>query len=492
MVVFHVHHCGKEQMCVLDVLGVQTVHLVVWDLCLCLYPLANNLKPWATWPQVTGLHTISQIHGNVDKMTEDGWTNCEEGGCISQFCGKSGDCVKKSEGGKRGLKTHVALIVRLLPHFWLNWKRWRMCFWGKCAPSRQVASIAECSMWISDFTVLQHFPSSCKLDLMSLHNDTTWMHTLHHLGGIAWKVLFIVVWLCFACVNMKKGEKSTEACQNQWYIESIIVWKKMGKALLELWENSILQSTCYRTSWRGQSNSNKIINAADPKNDPETHGTHHSLVSGWLHHHTGWACHEVLWKSGSGNQCFNTIPWPVQSFIQTSDSERQERRNWRKQPEEVWVAATFGHAFLHNPRSFFFMDKVGFSVSMCCAYGYAPHGVHAKMTVPAIKSCNLTIMAFIGKAQGNPVTKLMVWKILHGVGNAAEKLTNAKIVEALQINPSILSHVDIESIISVLLENWEKLKTLLSHNETSVVKVKGDEEMTKKHVHSLPLKWLIS
>ena len=200
-------------------------------------------------------------------------------------------------------------------------------------------------------------------------------------------------------------------------------------------------------------------------------------------------CHENLGlEISASTQSLDQFNLSFKQVTVRDKREETEENNLRRYE----YAATFGHAFLHNPRSFFFMDKVGFLVSMCCACGYAPHGVHAKMTVPAIKSCNLTIMAFIGKAQGNPVTKLMVWKILHGVGNAAEKLTNAKIVEAFQINPSILSHVDIESIISVLLENWEKLKTLLSHNEPSVVKVKGDEEMTKKHVHSLPLKWLIS
>ena len=60
------------------------------------------------------------------------------------------------------------------------------------------------------------------------------------------------------------------------------------------------------------------------------------------------------------------------------------------------------------------------------------------------------------------------------------KLTKAEIVEALQINPSLLSNVDIEFIASVFLENWEKLKPLINHNEPIVVKVKGDEEMTKK------------
>ena len=38
-------------------------------------------------------------------------------GAFHIFVEKSGDCVMKSEGGKRGMETHVALIVRLLPHF---------------------------------------------------------------------------------------------------------------------------------------------------------------------------------------------------------------------------------------------------------------------------------------------------------------------------------------------------------------------------------------
>ena len=83
-------------------------------------------------------------------------------------------------------------------------------------------------------------------------------------------------------------------------------------------------------------------------------------------------------------------------------------------------AGTFNPAFLWNPRSFFFMDEVSFSVSMHCAYGYAPHGECAKMTAPAIRSHILTIMALVGKAQGEPATKLLVWKILSGAGNTAE------------------------------------------------------------------------
>ena len=65
------------------------------------------------------------------------------------------------------------------------------------------------------------------------------------------------------------------------------------------------------------------------------------------------------------------------------------------------------------------MDEVGFSVSMRRAYGYAPRGERAEMTAPAIRSRNLTIMALVGNAQGEPATKLLVWKILPGAGNAA-------------------------------------------------------------------------
>ena len=80
----------------------------------------------------------------------------------------------------------------------------------------------------------------------------------------------------------------------------------------------------------------------------------------------------------------------------------------------------FNPAFTRNPRSFFFMDEVGFSVSMRRAYGYAPRGERAEMTAPAIRSRNLTIMALVGNAQGEPATKLLVWKILPGAGNATE------------------------------------------------------------------------
>ncbi len=60
------------------------------------------------------------------------------------------------------------------------------------------------------------------------------------------------------------------------------------------------------------------------------------------------------------------------------------------------------------------------------------------------------------------------------------KLTKAEIIEALQINPSLLSNVNIEFIISVLLENWDKLQPLFNHKEPIVVKVKGNEEMTTR------------
>ena len=42
------------------------------------------------------------------------------------------------------------------------------------------------------------------------------------------------------------------------------------------------------------------------------------------------------------------------------------------------------------------------------------------MTALAIRSHNLTIMALVEKAQGEPATKFLVWKILPEAGNATE------------------------------------------------------------------------
>ena len=69
---------------------------------------------------------------------------------------------------------------------------------------------------------------------------------------------------------------------------------------------------------------------------------------------------------------------------------------------------------------------------------------------------------------------------------AKPKLTKAEIAEALHINPSLLSNVELEQIISVFFEHGEKLRALLNKTEPLLLKVKGDKVLTK----SVYLKYL--
>lgn len=80
--------------------------------------------------------------------------------------------------------------------------------------------------------------------------------------------------------------------------------------------------------------------------------------------------------------------------------ENQERR--------VAYARDFLGRFSIDQTNLFYMDEVGFNVSMRRAYGYSPRGTRATIAVPHIRSKNLTVMALVGLPRGDPPSKVLV------------------------------------------------------------------------------------
>lgn len=112
-------------------------------------------------------------------------------------------------------------------------------------------------------------------------------------------------------------------------------------------------------------------------------------------------------------------------------------------PENMARRAVYANNFAMrlsvNQTMVFYMDEVGFNLSMRRVYGYSPRGTCAVTSVPHIRSKNLTVMALIGLPQGAPPSKVMVccpthlicfdshlcvslqiWKVLPCAGNTDE------------------------------------------------------------------------
>lgn len=116
----------------------------------------------------------------------------------------------KSEGGKRGLKTHVALIVRLLPHFWLNWERDGECVFEESVLLQgrllQLQNVPWESVISQFFSTFHH------------HGNLIWCHctmTQHDcIHFITWGELlercFLLLCDCVLLVSIWKKEKSPQ------------------------------------------------------------------------------------------------------------------------------------------------------------------------------------------------------------------------------------------------------------------------------------------
>ena len=117
------------------------------------------------------------------------------------------------------------------------------------------------------------------------------------------------------------------------------------------------------------------------------------------------------------NQLFNQgVPYSLKrTDLRTERSENPQAIHER----EVY-AANFHEKFSDDPASFFFMDEVGFSVSMRRAYGYSPRNKPATVTAPAIRSRNISTIALIGMPRGEPLEKTMIIKVLPCPGNTEQ------------------------------------------------------------------------
>ena len=110
---------------------------------------------------------------------------------------------------------------------------------------------------------------------------------------------------------------------------------------------------------------------------------------------------------------------------------RAERSETAQCIHEREVYAEQFHMMFHgNEASFFFVDEVGFSISMRRPYGYAPRGQPAVVTTPAICSRNFTVMAMIGMPRGDPLEKVMITKVLPTAANTEQ--CYSFMVEALE------------------------------------------------------------
>ena len=103
-----------------------------------------------------------------------------------------------------------------------------------------------------------------------------------------------------------------------------------------------------------------------------------------------------------------------------TDLRTERSENPQAIHEREVYAANFHKKFSDDPASFFFMDEVGFSVSMWHAYGYSPWNKPATVTAPTIRSQNISTIALIGMPKGEPLEKTMVIKVLPCPGNTEQ------------------------------------------------------------------------
>ena len=119
------------------------------------------------------------------------------------------------------------------------------------------------------------------------------------------------------------------------------------------------------------------------------------------------ACHDVngRWYS------LQTICWGLDEFefsfkcITLVDEHSETPENLARRAA---YARDFATRLCVNQTTVFYMDEVGFNLSMRRPYGYSPRGTRAVTMVPHIRSKNLTVMALVGLPQGAPPSKVMV------------------------------------------------------------------------------------
>ena len=119
----------------------------------------------------------------------------------------------------------------------------------------------------------------------------------------------------------------------------------------------------------------------------------------------------------------STISRSIKAFhysLKRTDLRTERSETPQAIHEREVYAANFHEKFSDDPASFFFMDEVGFSVSMRRAYGYSPRNKPATVTAPAIRSRNISTIALIGMPRGEPLEKTMIIKVLPCPGNTEQ------------------------------------------------------------------------
>ena len=119
----------------------------------------------------------------------------------------------------------------------------------------------------------------------------------------------------------------------------------------------------------------------------------------------------------------STISRSIKAFhysLKRTDLRTERSETPQAIHEREVYAANFHEKVSDDPASFFFMDEVGFSVSMQHAYGYSPRNKPATVTAPAIRSRNISTITLIGMPRGEPLEKTMIIKVLPCPGNTEQ------------------------------------------------------------------------
>lgn len=129
----------------------------------------------------------------------------------------------------------------------------------------------------------------------------------------------------------------------------------------------------------------------------------------------------------------STIARAIKEFhysFKRTDLRTERSETLQSIHEKEAYAEQFHATFGDHKASFFFMDEVGFSVSMRRPYGYSPRNSPAVVTAPAIRSRNFSVIALIGMPRGDPLEKVMIMKVLPTAANT--ELCRLFFTEALE------------------------------------------------------------
>ena len=287
MVVFHVYHCGKEQVCVLDVLGVQTVHLVVWDVSV---PVSFGKQP-QTLSNLTPSYRASHNFTNSLKCWQNDWRWLDKlwrGRVHFTFLWKKWWlCEEVWEWEKRDGNT-CCFDCQAFASLLIELKEMENVFLRKVCSFK--AGCFNCSL----FHVNQWFHSSSTLFItmetwsdviVQWHNMNAYTSSL---GGNCLKGAFYCCVIVFCLCQYEKRRKVHRSMS-----ESVMNWEhhclektKWGKHCWNCGRIPFCNQNVTEHHEEGRATATKTSMQLTQKNDPESHGTHHSLASGWLHHHT--------------------------------------------------------------------------------------------------------------------------------------------------------------------------------------------------------------